>query len=236
MLRRHCFVGLAAGALVGVFWASRPSWTAEMRLWKTFGDAALILLLVTLVIGPMAKLFGGWGRFLPWRRETGVWFGLMALVHGVLILNGWARWSLERFFGYDFVPQLERTARLEPGFGLANLMGVVALFWALVLTATSSDRATRALGPSAWKWLHSSTYVIFYLSLLHTAYFLFLHFTLSFHKRVPAPDWFRIPFVILSVAVIALQMVAFVKMSRAERTKRDDDRRTRSRGRTAART
>ena len=62
-------------------------------------------------------------------------------LHGVLILNGWAQWSLRRFLGYEFVPQLGREARLEPGFELANLIGIVALVLALVLAATSSDRA-----------------------------------------------------------------------------------------------
>lgn len=77
--------------------------------------------------------------------------------------------------------------------------------------ATSSDRALRLLGPSAWRWLHNAAYVVFYFVLIHTAYFLFIHFTLSFHKQPPPVDWFRIPFVILGASVMALQAAAFVK-------------------------
>lgn len=184
-----------------------------MRLWKAVGDASFVLLLVTLSLGPAARLFRAFTRLLPWRRQLGIWFALMAALHGVLVVHGWARWSLRRFLGYEVVPQLGREVRLEPGFGLANLVGVTALAFALVLAATSSDRALRRLGAPAWKWLHHSALFVFYLSLLHAGYFLFLHYTLSFHKRVPPPDWFRLPFVALGAVVVALQVGAFVKTS-----------------------
>lgn len=86
-----------------------------------------------------------------------------------------------------------------------------------MLAATSSDRAVRRLGPSAWKWLHNATHVVFYLLLLHVGYFLFLHYTLSFHRRPPAPDWFRWPFLVAGLGVIALQISAFVRTSRRHR-------------------
>ena len=116
-------------------------------------------------------------------------------------------------------PQLGREVRLEPGFGLANVVGLTALVFALVLAATSSDWAVRRLGPAAWRWLHHSALFVFYLSLLHAGYFLFLHYTVSFHKAVPPPDWFRGPFVALGGALLALQLAAFTKTS-SRRVKR----------------
>lgn len=193
---------------------SRPRWDGEMRLWKAFGDAAFVLLLVTLALGPLARVARPVTRLLPWRRQFGIWFALVAAVHGTLVVHGWARWSLRRFLGYEVVPQLGREARLEPGFGLSNLIGVVALVFALVLAATSSDWALRRLGAPAWKWLHHSALFVFYMSLLHAGYFLFLHYTPSFHKTIPEPDWFRGPFVILGVALLALQVTAFLKTAR----------------------
>ena len=208
---RHVTVAVLAGALVGFFWSTRPTWDVEMRLWKAVGDAAFVLLLVTLALGPAARLARPVTRLLPWRRQFGIWFALVAAVHGVLVMHGWARWSLRRFLGYEVVAQLGREVRLEPGFGLANVVGVTALAFALVLAATSSDRALRRLGAPAWRWLHHSALFVFYLSLLHAGYFLFLHYTPSFHKRVPPADWFRFPFVALGVTVVLLQLAAFVK-------------------------
>jgi len=208
-LVRHLVVAALAGALVWAFWASRPAWDPEMRLWKAVGDASFVLLLLTLVIGPLTRLARATAPLVRWRRQLGIWFAVVAAVHGVLVVNGWARWSLRRFLGYEVIPQLGREVRLEPGFGLANLVGLTALVFALLLAATSSDWALRRLG-SGWKWLHHSALFVFYLSLLHAGYFLFLHYTVSFHKPVPPPDWFRAPFVALGVALISLQAAAFV--------------------------
>lgn len=214
---RHATVAATAALLVSLFWLTRLEWDAEMRTWRAFGDAAIVLLFVTLALGPAARLWRPLAVALPWRRETGVWSAVTALVHTILILNGWVRWDWGLFLGYELVPQLGRVARLEPGFGLANLIGLVALVWTLVLAATSSDRATRFLGPAAWKWLHSAAYVVFYLAVLHTLYFLFMHFTLSFHRLPPPENWFRWPLLLMGVTIVSLQVAAFVKTVRRRR-------------------
>ena len=202
-----CSVGLA-----GIFWSTRSDWVPEMRLWKAVGDAAYVLLLAALALGPIAKLIPSTRSWLRWRRQIGIWFALTATLHAFLIINGWARWSLRRFLGYEFVPQLGREARLEPGFGLANLIGTVALVLALILAATSSDRVLRRLGRPAWTWLHRLTQTILVLSLLHGSYFLFIHFTESFHKATPPNlDWFRLPFLAGGLSVIGLQAIAFFR-------------------------
>ena len=120
--------------------------------------------------------------------------------------------------GYQFVPQLGRMVRLESGFGMANLLGLLAVLLALPLMATSADWATRKLGGASWKFLHYLAYTIFYLVVLHTAYFLYIHYTASFHREPPAnANWFQIPFAVLTVAVFALQIGAFFKTVRRRR-------------------
>ena len=208
LIRHSAAIG-AGVALAYGFWLTRPTWVDEMRLWKSVGDASLILLYFTLIPGPLARLFPRTARLIPWRREVGVAFGIFAIVHTVLILDGWARWDVQRFLGYEFIPELGRVARLEPGFGLANLIGALAMVFSLALVGTSTDWALRALRASAWKFLHYSVYVIFWLVVLHTAYFLFIHFTESFHRVPPPADWFRYPFLGLTFAVAAIQIAAF---------------------------
>ncbi len=213
---RHGIVAAGAAGLVAIFWAARSNWVAEMRLWKAVGDAAYVLLLLALILGPLARLFPSTRSWLRWRRQIGIWFALAATLHGVLILNGWARWSLRRFLGYEFVPQLGREARLEPGFGLANLIGLTALVLALILAATSSDLAMRLLGRPAWTWLHRLSETVLVLSLLHGGYFLFIHYTESFHKQPPPNlDWFRMPFLLAGLSVLALQALAFARRGRS---------------------
>lgn len=215
---QHTGVAALSALLFALFWFTRMEWTADMRLWRAVGDVAVVLLFLSLAMGPAARMSAFLARGLTWRRAVGIWAGATALAHGVLVFWGWTQWSIPRLLGYEFVPQLGRTARMEPGFGLANLMGVVALVWLVVMMVTSFDRAVRALGPSAWKWLHNSAYVVFYLSTLHAAYFLFMHYTESFHRAVPPPNWFRFPLLILGLSVLALQLAAFA-VTRSRRTR-----------------
>lgn len=179
---RHLFPGLIAVLLAYLFWLSRPELSFDVRLWRALGDAAFSFLFFTLAVGPMAKLFKPALRLVPWRREAGIWFALLALVHFIRVSD---------------------YAQLEPGIELPRLLGLVALFLALVLAATSSDRAVNFLGPSSWKWLHSMAYVIFYLVSAHAAYFLFW--------RYPESNWFQYPFLAMGIAVPLLQISAFVK-------------------------
>ena len=232
-LLRHLTVGLIAAGLTYLFWLSRPQWVDEMRFWRAVGDSSFILLFLTLAIGPLVKLWPSVSSVIPWRREMGIWYGLLAIGHTLLILDGWVRWDFMRFFGYEFLPALERYARLEPGFGLSNAIGMTAVAGSLLLMATSSNLAVNLLGPSAWKWLQNSAYVVFYLVALHTFYFLFMHYTVSFHRPVPdEANWFSYPFLALVAAIPILQASAYVKivMKRARTPEKAEKRRSKRRG------
>lgn len=216
-LSRHGALVVFSFVVAWTFWLTRAEWVPEMRLWKSAGDTAYVLLLVSLGLGPLATVIPRARRWMKWRRQFGIWTAIVASIHALLILDGWAEWSVRRFLGYEFVPQLGREARLEPGFGLANLIGLSALAIALILAATSSDAAVRRLGRPAWTWLHRLGQTVLILSILHGGYFLFIHFTVSFHKVVPGPDWFRLPFLLGGFSVLALQGMGFARtVSRGE--------------------
>lgn len=209
---RHTVVGVSVLVLVYSFWFGHYEWQEDMRLWKAFGDVAYVSLVFTLMIGPLSKLWNTTKFLIPWRREIGIWTAILAAVHGILISNGWIMWNVTKFFGYEFVPQLGRIARLEPGFGLANLIGLVAVLWLAALAITSSDRVMRILGNHSWKWLHNGSHMVFYLAAIHTSYFLFIHYTESFHRDVAPQSIFTIPFIITTTAVLVLQFSAYIKV------------------------
>ncbi len=84
--------------------------------------------------------------------------------------------------------------------------------------ARSADWATRKLGGSSWKFLHGGAYTIFYLVALHTAYFLYIHYSVSFHRASPPnAAWFQIPLAVLTMAVLIQQIGAFFKTMRRQR-------------------
>ncbi len=213
---RHLLVSAVAFFLTFVFWLAHYDWDPDMRLWRAFGDAGYSLLFVTLIIGPLSKLWKRSTFLLSWRREIGIWFAVLAVTHGILIANGWANWDVAKFFGYEFIPQLGRIARLEPGFGLANTLGFVAFLWIAVLALTSSNRAMKWLGASSWNWIHTGSYIVFYLVAIHTSYFLFMHYTESFHKTVPPQSTFVIPFIIMSVTILVLQISSYIKVVKSK--------------------
>lgn len=218
VLYRHSVLACLAVAVSLPFWLGRPEWDPEMRLWRAIGDGSFVFLFLTLFLGPAARHWRPMVRLLPWRREFGIWFAILGLVHTLLVLDGWVRWNWMRFFGYEFVPQLSRYVRLEPGFGLSNLVGIVAVAIALPLMITSANWAVKRLGASSWKWVHYGAYTVFYLVVLHSLYFLFMHYTASFHRQIPgSPNWFRYPFLFAALLILAIQMSAFVATVRGRR-------------------
>lgn len=191
-LIQHLIMGIFSLALVAIskFLLETP--------WSTsFGRVSFILLFLILIIGPLMRLKKPTESSSPliipwsWRGELGIWFTLMALVHFIIVKAGRPFSSLIKIGG--------------AGFGLANLLGLIALFWSLLLTATSFRKVISFLGVRAWKWLHSLTYVVFYLVAAHFIYFQFF----STYGET-GPDWFGYIAVVMAVTIVALQLIAFI--------------------------
>ena len=222
-LLRHLGVAIVGLLLVALVWQVNSAWSPDMRLWKAFGGGSFFMLWFALCIGPTAVLWPALNRVVSYRREVGVWFFLIALVHGYLILDGWVRWSVWEFFGYQYIPEAEMYMRVEPGFGVANLLGLLTLTFALTLAATSFDRAINFLGVSSWKWLHSFSYVVFYLSAVHVLYYAFIHYTPSLLRAVLGqpttyPDNpLKFYYLAAILSVLFVQIIAFIITVRKQR-------------------
>jgi methionine sulfoxide reductase heme-binding subunit len=61
----HLLVGVIAILLALPFWYGRLDWDPEMRFWRAIGDSSFLLLIFTLSIGPLAKLWPTAGRLTP---------------------------------------------------------------------------------------------------------------------------------------------------------------------------
>lgn len=197
---QHGIVAVFTGLLVSLFYFVLGS-----ELTTALARTAFILLFLVLVVGPVTKLKRPSGISSPlslpwsWRGELGIWFALTALVHFIL---HWVETPLS---------QLIRIG--GSGFSLANVLGLVALFWTLVLASTSLQKTIIFIGTESWKWLHTMTYVVFYLVLAHFAYFQFF----STRGEV-GPDWFGYMALVMGVIVIFLQISAFVAVTKQRKT------------------
>lgn len=198
-LRQHLIVGIFSLSLVSAF-----RYLLGIEWSTSFARVSFILLFLILIIGPIMRvrktekcpspLLAPWS----WRGELGIWFATMALAHFVFVLMHRPLSELIKIGG--------------EGYGLANLLGLVALIWALMLTVTSFGRVIAFLGLDLWKWFNSFTYVIFYLVSAHYLYFQFF----STYGGV-GPDWFGYMAVAMSSIVIILQLGVFVLMAAKHR-------------------
>lgn len=212
---RHLMVLTFALLLTWLFLMSRAEWSPMHRWNRALADVSLALVALSMAIGPASRLSTSLRRAIPWRRELGIYGVLLALAHAVVILFGWVDLDLMRLFGYEFHPQLFRYVMLQHGFALANVDGVIALVYAVVLALTSNNASQRLLGGSVWKFVQQGTYVLWWLSVLHTGYFLYFHFQ-DFHRPVPEPNWAQWPFAILVLSVMVLQLAASLKTWRVK--------------------
>lgn len=216
---RHLSVLLLGILGTYAFMESRSEWS-EMHRWnRAVGDMSLVMIALSMAIGPLSRLWPAFRSTIPWRRELGIYGVLLAVVHTAIILVGWVNWDLMRLFGFEMHPTAGIYVMLRHGFGLANAIGIVGLIYCIVLALASNNWSQRLLGGSVWKFVQQSAYVLWMLLVIHTAYFLYLNF-LDFHRPIPDPNWAQWPFAGLVALVSLMQFAAFLKTWRSKRRSR----------------
>ena len=210
VLLRHGLMALLSAGLVLIFAAIHGEWSPMRRWNRALAGASLVLVALSMGLGPLARLLRPAVLVLPYRREAGIYGCLLALSHAAIILVGWVEWDMMRLFGFEWHPDLLSYVMLQHGFGLANAIGIAALLLAVLLATTSSEFAMRRLGVSGWKFLQMGVLPLWWLSVAHVAYFLFMHF-LIFHRATPEPNPLQYWFVGLVVLVLGLRLAAYLK-------------------------
>jgi nitrite reductase/ring-hydroxylating ferredoxin subunit/DMSO/TMAO reductase YedYZ heme-binding membrane subunit len=141
-----------------------PNATIETLIIRGCGTAALLLLHLVLVLGPLCRLDS---RFLPLlynRRHLGVTTFVLALTHG--------GFSLVQFHALGDVNPVVSVLVTSREYGsLTNFpfqqLGLVALAILFLMAATSHDFWLRALSAPVWKSLHMLVYVAYLLIVAH---------------------------------------------------------------------
>ena len=159
-------LALYLALFVGVSSFTNPNATIETLLIRAFGTAALLLLHVVLLIGPLCRLQP---RFLPLlynRRHLGVTTFVMGLAHG-----GFALFQFHALGNVNpLVSLLISNRRFD---SLANFpfqpLGAVALVILFLMAATSHDFWLKQLSPRTWKRLHMLVYAAYALLIAHVA-------------------------------------------------------------------
>lgn len=168
LYRHHLPLALTSSAVVWLFYATRPYPDILTRLSFSTAWPALVLLTVTLAIGPWRVLTRRPPALsVDLRRDIGIWAGILGVLHaGVgqcvhLLGRPWL------YYVYEKANEHLLPIRHDM-FGFANFTGLFAALILLALLVTSNDVSLRKLGLPGWKSLQRWNYACFGLTVCHT--------------------------------------------------------------------
>lgn len=150
------------------------------RLASPTGDVALVLLALTLLIGPVNLMLR---RRIPTnsylRRDVGTWTAIWSVVHVIVGFQGHTAGA------FGFVDYFIADGRpLTNDFGMGNWTGLAATVIVVLLFVLSTDRYLRELKSRRWKDLQRLNYVLFGLVVMHAVYYGSLRQTTSPFARI----------------------------------------------------
>jgi sulfoxide reductase heme-binding subunit YedZ len=137
------------------------------RLVSPTGDVALVLLAVTLLIGPAnlaLRRRNPPNSYL--RRDVGTWTAIWSVVHVIVSLQGHGGgiFGFVDYFVVDGRP-------LTNSFGMGNWTGLAATVIVVLLLVVSTDRMLREFKSSRWKDLQRLNYTLFALVVGHALFY-----------------------------------------------------------------
>lgn len=137
------------------------------RLASPTGDVALMLLGVTLLVGPVNLVLRRRNPVSSYlRRDIGMWTAILSVVHVVVGFQGHSGGA------FGFVDYFVADGRpLTNSFGMGNWTGLAATVIVMLLLVLSNDRVLRELKFRRWKDLQRLNYTLFGLVVLHAVYY-----------------------------------------------------------------
>jgi sulfoxide reductase heme-binding subunit YedZ len=134
-----------------------------------FADASVILLCVTLSVGPAVRLRPGLSPVMTWRRHLGIAVAAGAVMH-ILAFEALDLLALPKLF----LDQVDGQIVLQKDeVAASSWIGLTALVYVIVLGITSNDFSQRLLG-RAWKRVHGQSHTLFVLAVIHAALALYV--------------------------------------------------------------
>lgn len=202
-LTYHGALFVVSGILLMLFYSFVPG-DDQKYLWSmSTGYTSLILVGVTLMIGPLnviQKKNNPVSSDL--RRDAGIWSGLIGLAHVIVGIQV----HMGNIWLYFFkAVEGDNSFKLRDDlFGAANYTGLLAAVILLTLLLLSNDLSLRILKPTKWKRLQQFSYVFFALTVAHAIMYQ------AIEKRIPP---FVIALVILSLIPTVVQIRGYKVVS-----------------------
>jgi sulfoxide reductase heme-binding subunit YedZ len=168
LIRHHVPLLALNFASVAALYATRPYRDILSRASFATAYPAMVLLAVTLLIGPWNVLRR---RANPvssdLRRDIGIWAGILSVVHTAVGQCVHLRGRPWLYYVYGPTEHHHAFPIRHDLFGVANYTGAVGVLVVIVLLATSNDYSLRAMGTRGWKKLQRWNYAVFALVAVH---------------------------------------------------------------------
>jgi sulfoxide reductase heme-binding subunit YedZ len=208
LVRHHLPLALISIAVTATLYVTRPYPQIVPRLAFASAYPALVLLCLTLLLGPWKQLVGERLQVsFDLRRDIGIWAGIMGVFHtGVgqfVHMSG-------RFWLY-YIYEHWQAKHIQPFrydiFGFSNDTGLFAALILLALLSTSNDVSLRWLGTPGWKSLQRWNYGCFALTAAHT---------FGYQMGVGGGrGWFLVTSIAAVVVTVAVQTLGWMQRRRS---------------------
>jgi sulfoxide reductase heme-binding subunit YedZ len=166
--RHHLPIGILTVGTGFALYATRDYPDVITRLSFSSAWPALVLLAVTLGIGPWRTLRGKPPLLSQdLRRDWGIWAGMAGVFHAVIGQCVHLRGRPWLYYVYEKLDEHVVPVRHDI-FGFSNYTGLVSALILAALLATSSDAMMRKLGNAGWKKLQRWSYYGAALAAAHT--------------------------------------------------------------------
>ena len=171
-LTHHLPLFVASVLSTAVLYQTRPYPDVLSRASFATAYPALILLVLTLLIGPWNVIRGQRNPVSSdLRRDIGIWAGILSLIHAGVGQCVHLRGRPWLYYVYESKEEHLLPVRHDL-FGLANYSGLIASLVLIALLATSNDYSLRTLGTRQWKRLQRWNYLIFAITAIHAVAYL----------------------------------------------------------------
>jgi len=168
LLAHHVPLFVLSAVSVWVFSLIRPLPDLISRITFATAYPALVLLVITLLIGPWNVLLK---RRNPvssdLRRDIAIWAGVLSILHSAIGQNMHLRGRPWLYYVYGANEHHSFPMRHDL-FGFSNYTGALSVLVVIALLAMSNDLSLRALGTPRWKQLQRWNYAAFALAAAHT--------------------------------------------------------------------
>lgn len=163
---RHIGLAAASAALITIIFFTIDSPDNKYLFSMATAYTGLILLAVTLLIGPLNLIKGKQYPVSGYlRRDIGIWAAVVSIIHMVIGLQVHMGGRFLEYFFHDGTVQFS-AVRFD-AFGFANHTGLLATILCIVLLLLSNNVSLKKLGVTTWKSIQRYNYLLCLMVFVH---------------------------------------------------------------------